>query len=187
VRGRYFCFGSLKKKAPSRSAVGNYSLRQHVALNQPTTRRPTTLTTEGSCYFCVSGSLGKPQTVTSVPATFFGVAGHRNDSSSAAVDAALSKPCVPTVCQSMPCQIVARTCHFRLKALRLRPGALVVVKSAHTIDIASTFFEGFNLAHVLFEADISRDVLDPYWRVQPCLLQRSSGRCRDFQRSQKRF
>ena len=31
----------------------------------------------------------------------------------------------------------------------------------HSLNI----LEGFNLAHVLFEADISRGVVDPYWRV----------------------
>jgi hypothetical protein len=31
----------------------------------------------------------------------------------------------------------------------------------HSVNI----FEGFNLAHVLVEADISRGVVDPYWRV----------------------
>ena len=54
---------------------------------------------EGSCYFCVGGSLGNPQTVTRVLATFFRVAGHRNGSSGS-FDGALNKPCVPNCCES---------------------------------------------------------------------------------------
>ena len=61
---------------------------------------------EGSCYFCVSGSLGNPQPVTRVLATFFGVAGHRNGSSGS-FDGALNKP-GSHFCQNMPCQIVVR-------------------------------------------------------------------------------